>query len=161
AREAMRIAELGTDPWHPASLRASMSHLLLTQGRFGEAYRVAVAAAESIEPGAREELPRMSLYGALLLRGATAAARYGDATTAEPLLAEAGDIARHVGDRNVYSCAFGSDYVIMQTVDVRVVTEAYPLALASARNIPRDTPLPLACRLRHLQDRALAHTRLR
>lgn len=159
-REALRIAGSGTDPWRPAALRGTFSWVLLTQGRFAEAHRLAVSAAESIEPGDRVELPRMSLWGSLLLSGATAAGRDGEGATAAQLLGEAADIARHTGNRNDYEVAFGPDQVTMQTVDVHVVTEAYTSALTRARDMPSDTSLPLAAQARHLQDRALAHARL-
>jgi len=159
-REALRLAETGQDALRPAALRGSLSWLLLTQGRFSEAYRVAVATAESVSPGRDTELPRMSLWGSLVLSGATAAGRDGRAEEAEHLLGEAADVARHTGHRSDYECAFGPDQVTMQTVDVQVVTERYGPALKTARHMPRSTPLPLAAKARHLSDRALCHARL-
>jgi hypothetical protein len=57
-REAIGTAEAGTDPLLSAPLRATMSWLLLTQGRFAEAGKVAATAAASIKPGTETELPR-------------------------------------------------------------------------------------------------------
>jgi transcriptional regulator with XRE-family HTH domain len=159
-REGLQLAQVGSDPLQVAALRGSLAWLLLTQGRFLESHRLAVATAESIEPGKESETPRMSLWGSLVLSGATAAGRDGRGDVAGGLLAEATDIARHTGHRNDYETVFGPDQVIMQTVDVQVVTEQYGAALRTARNMPRDTSLPLAARARHLSDRALAQTRL-
>ena len=159
-REALRIAQTGSDPLRVAAMRGSLSWLLLTQGRFTEAHRLAVTTAATIEPDNRTELPRMSLWGSLVLSGATAAGRDGRGDIADGLLTEARDIARHTDYRNDYEVAFGPDQVTMQTVDVQVVTEQYGLALKTARLMSRGTPLPLAARARHLADRALAQTRM-
>lgn len=159
-REGLRLARTGSDPLQVAALRGSLAWLLLTQGRFAESHRLAVATAESIEPGKDSDIPRMSLWGSLVLSGATAAGRGRRGDAAAALLVEAADIARHTGHRNDYETVFGPDQVTMQTVDVQVVTEQYGAALKTARSMPRDTPLPLAARARHLSDRALAQTRL-
>jgi transcriptional regulator with XRE-family HTH domain len=156
-REGLRCA---THPLRVAALRGSVAWLLLTQGRFTESQRLAEATAASIAPGNQADLPQMSLHGSLLLSGATAAGRDRRADTANELLHEAEQVARHTGHRNDYECAFGPDQVTMQTVDVHVVTEQYSGALQTARKMPRDTPLPLAAKARHLSDRALAHVRL-
>lgn len=159
-REAHRLAQSGSDPLRVAALRGSLSWLLITQGRFTEAHRLAVTTAETIEPNGRTLLPAMSLYGSTVLLGATAAGRDGRADVADGLLTEAADIARQTDHRNDYEVAFGPDQVTMQTVDVQVVSEQYAPALKTARQLPRSTPLPLAARARHLSDRALAHCRL-
>ncbi len=63
-------------------------------------------------------------------------------------------------DRHDYETYFGPSQVVMQTVDVGVVTEDYAGALDAAKRMPRGTTLPLASRCRHLADQALAHARL-
>jgi hypothetical protein len=55
---------------------------------------------------------------------------------------------------------FGPSQVIMQTVDVGVVTENYPAALDAAARMPTNPGLPLAARCRHLTDRACVHANL-
>jgi transcriptional regulator with XRE-family HTH domain len=159
-REGLRLAQAGDEPLRVVALRGSVAWLLLTQGRFAESHRLALATARGIEPGSQTQAPRMSLWGSLLLSGATAAGRDGKAGTAEELLGEAANVARHTGHRNDFEVPFGPDQVTMQTVDVQVVTEAYSAALKTARGMPRDTPLPLAACARHLADRALAQARL-
>ncbi|MGH3587472.1 MAG: helix-turn-helix domain-containing protein, partial [Pseudonocardia sp.] len=76
------------------------------------------------------------------------------------LLDEAAEAATRTGHRNDYEVAFGPDQVLMQTVDVEIVTERYSQALDVARGMPAEMHLPLAARARHLADTAMAHTRL-
>jgi tetratricopeptide (TPR) repeat protein len=159
-REALRIANTGEDPLRVAALRGSLAWLLLTQGRFTESGKLAEHTAETVQPGALAALPRMSLWGSLLLSSATATGRGGTRDAAADYLTEAREVARHTGHRNDYEQAFGPDQVIMQTVDVQVVTEQYGEALSTARAMPRTTPLPVAAQARHLSDRALALARL-
>lgn len=159
-REALTLAQRGTDELRPFALRSSMAWLLLNQGRFVESHKVATAAAAGIAPTGDSSIPAWTLYGSLLLSGATAAARGQDRTTAGVLLDEAAETATRTGWRDDYQLAFGPEQVLMQTVDVDVVTEHYTKALDTADRMPADVRLPLAARARHLADTALAHTRL-
>jgi transcriptional regulator with XRE-family HTH domain len=157
-REAMRFADAGTNPLRLVALRNTLSWVLLKQGRYAESYELAVSTAADVTRGSREELPRMALWGALLVRAATAAGRVGDGAQAHHLLGEARDIAQHTGYRNDYECVFGPDLVTMRTVDVHVVTQNYTTALTTVRAMPRDSTLSLDYRARHLEDQAVAHT---
>jgi hypothetical protein len=65
------------------------------------------------------------------------------------LLDEAG-AAQRTGARSDYEPPFGSDQVLMQTVDVEIVTENDGAALTTGRQMPPDTDLPVAARARHL-----------
>jgi transcriptional regulator with XRE-family HTH domain len=159
-REALTLAAAGTDPHRTEALRCSLSWLLLTQGRFVESHRLATATAAGIGPKGDSPLPAWTLYGSLLLTGATAAGRAQDRPTAGVLLDEAREAAGRTGNRNDYESAFGPDQVLMQTVDVDIVTENYESALTIGQRMPRDAALPVAARARHLSDIALAHTRL-
>lgn len=159
-REALNLASAGTDPLRVSALRCSLSWLLLTQGRFTESHQLATATAAGIAPSEDSPLPTWSLYGSLLLTGATAAGRAGERPVAGVLLDEAREAASRTGARNDYESAFGPDQVLMQTVDVEIVTENYDAALVAGRRMPRDAALPVAARARHLSDIALAHTRL-
>jgi transcriptional regulator with XRE-family HTH domain len=159
-REALTLAADGSDPMRGAALRGSLSWVLLTQGRYTEAHRLATASAASLAPNGASELPAWSLYGSLLLGGATAAGRAGDRHLAGVLLDEARTAADRTGARNDYETAFGPDQVLMQSVDVEIVTENYGAALQAGRRMPPEASLPVAARARHLSDLALAHTRL-
>jgi transcriptional regulator with XRE-family HTH domain len=159
-RNALRLAGDGDDELLPAALRCSMAWLLLNQGRCVESHRVATATAAEIAPAGDSPLPAWSIYGSLLLNGANAAGRSGDRPLAGVLLGEASEAAGRTGSRNDYESAFGPDQVLMQTVDVEIVTENYDAAITTAQNMPANSALPAAARARHLSDVALAHTRL-
>lgn len=160
ARESLRWAAMAPDPLRDAAMRSTLVYVLIRQGRFLDAERVAVATAEALQPHGDASTPQLSVYGGLLLRGATAAARQGRAGAAAALLGEAGEVAGRTGvDRTDYEVVFGPSNWVMQSVDVAVVSEDYPSAVAVARRMPRDSVLPLAAWSRHLTD--VAHAQLR
>ena len=158
-REAMRWAEAGPDPLLPVALRHSMAWLLLNQGRYADAHRLASTATAGIQPGGGSPLPQWTLYGSGLITAATSAARHGNRDEGLSLLAEAEEVAAHTGARNDYETGFGPDQVLMQIVDVNVVTEHYGSALTAAQRMPRDTVLPPGTRARHLSDVAVSQVR--
>jgi transcriptional regulator with XRE-family HTH domain len=161
AREALRLAALAPDPLRAASAYYIFGHVLMRQGRFVDAERVSVAAAEAVQPPGQASTAQLSVYGGLLLRGATAAARQGRAGAATDLLDEATAVAQRTGvDRTDFEVIFGPSNVIMQTADCRVVAENYVGAAEVARRMPRDSALPLISRGRHLADVAHAELRL-
>lgn len=160
-RQALVAARSGQDQLLEAVLRGSVSWQLLVQGRFDEAARVALKSAATIEPTGGATPEHLSVYGSMLVSAATAAGRDGRAAEASDLLGEAGGVAaRNGGDRTDYESPFGPSQVVMQRVDVAVVTEEYGRAVEAAKAMPRDAALPLAARARHLTDvaLALAHT---
>ena len=128
-REALRLAEDGNDELLPAALRCSLAWVLLTQGRFTESHELATATAARVAPRDGSPLPAWALYGSLLLTGATSAGRAGNRPVAGVLLDEARGAAQRTGNRFDYERAFGPDQVVMQTVDVEIVTERYDAAL--------------------------------
>lgn len=159
ARKAIELAARLPDSLHAAAGRYTLGHVLIRQGRFLDAERVSVATAEDYQPRGDASTAQLSVYGGLLLRGATAAARQRHASVASDLLAEAAIAAERTRlDRMDYEVVFGPSNVIMQSVDVAVVTEDFVTAAAVARRMPRDSALPLASRSRHLAD--VAHTQV-
>ncbi|MGH3830255.1 MAG: helix-turn-helix domain-containing protein [Pseudonocardiaceae bacterium] len=161
AREALRLAASAPDPLRAASVYDIFGHVLMRQGRFIDAERVCVAAAETVQPTGQASSAQLSVYGGLLLRGATAAARQRRTGAATDLLADATEVAQRTGvDRTDCGVIFGPDCVIMQTADCRVVTEDYVAAVEVARRMPGDSALPLISRGRHLADVAHAELRL-
>lgn len=161
AREALRLAALASDPLRVAAVHCSLGHVLIRQGRFVDAERVCVATAEQVEPTGQASPARLSIYGGLLLRGATAAARQRRTGAATDLLAEATTAAQRTGvDRTDYDVVFGPGHVVMGAVDCSVVAEDYARAAKVARTMPRDSALPLSTRSRHLADVAHAELRL-
>jgi len=160
-RRAVDLADSGDDALLAATLKGSVSWQLVVGGRFGEAQRVAVRTAESIEPHRDVPVPHLSAYGSLLVTAATAAARDDRRAVAGDFLGAAAEVAHRVGsDRTDYETPFGPSQVSMQTVDVGVVTEDYTAALDAASRMPANPGLPLAARCRHLADRACAHVNL-
>ncbi|OLF04708.1 transcriptional regulator [Actinophytocola xinjiangensis] len=160
-RRAVELANTADDELLSAALRGSVSWQLLVQGRFDEAERVATRTAQSIEPTGDAGADHLSVFGSLIISAATANARGNNASRARDLLNESREVAARVGvDRNDYETPFGPSQVVMQTVDVGVVTEDYAAALRDAGAMPSEPGLPLAARARHMTDRAFAHTRL-
>lgn len=160
-RRAVELAGGAEDPLFAATLKGSVSWQLMVGGRFLEAERIAVRTAEDIEPRSNVAVPHLSAYGSLLVTAATAAARDNRRAAAGDFLGLAAEVAQRVGtDRTDYETPFGPSQVIMQTVDVGVVTEDYPAALAAASRMPTNPGLPLAASCRHLTDRACAHANL-
>ncbi|SHG99596.1 helix-turn-helix domain-containing protein [Streptoalloteichus hindustanus] len=160
-RHAMESARHGDDGFLAATIRGHLAGQLLSQGRYDHAYQVATRAARDIEPRGEATPAHLSAYGSLLLTAAVASGRDWRTARADDLLAEASAVAaRNGADRNDYETAFGPSQVVMQTVDVRVVTERYPDALAVARRMPADSALPLLARVRHMADCAHAYVRV-
>lgn len=160
SRESLRLSARGDDPLRDAAMRSTLTYVLIRQGRFIDAERVAVAAAENYQPQGDVGTEPLSVYGGLLLRGATAAAREGRSAAATALLDEAAAVSERTRvDRTDYEVVFGPSNVIMQSVDVAIVAEDYARAAEVARRMPRDAVLPLAARSRHLTD--VAHARVR
>lgn len=160
--QAIKAADHANDPFRKAALFGSFTWLVQKQGRTEEAHRIAVRAAERMEPRFSTAAPQeMSLWGSLVLTGATAAARDARAGVADDLLSVAQGAAARLGtDRNDYEVAFGPSQVTMQSVDVAVVTGQFGKALERAKKMPADAALPLAARARHMTDVAFAHTNL-
>jgi hypothetical protein len=62
-------------------------------------------------------------------------------------------------DRTDYDVIFGPSNLVMQSTDCSIVAEDYAAAAKTARQMPRDSALPLVSRSRHLAD--VAHAQLR
>jgi hypothetical protein len=104
--------------WRPQSIAASSSAAKLDRD-------VPTHDAESL-----------SVYGALLLRGAIAAAEHGDRHTAHELLAEAGDTATRLGeDRNLRWTAFGPTNAKLHQVNIAVTPGDAGTAIDVARTV--------------------------
>jgi hypothetical protein len=160
-REALRVAQEGDDELLHAAFRMSVSWQLLVQGRYEESERVAVVAANSVEPRGDASDSHISAYGLLVVTAATAAARAQKRDSARELLDSASEMARLLGyDRVDHQTTFGPAKVAMLGVDTHVVQDGFVEALTAAKALPRDGDLPMASRARHLADIALAHLRL-
>jgi transcriptional regulator with XRE-family HTH domain len=155
---ALRVVE---DPLLRAAVVGTRAWVLLNQARPGDAAITAIAEADLMEPRRKAQRAEISLWGSLLITGATAAARAGDNDEAQELLQVAHGAAVRLGeDRNDYQTAFGAGQVVMQRVDVAVVAGDYVRALDVASKMPQVTSLPLAARSRHKADLAHANANL-
>jgi transcriptional regulator with XRE-family HTH domain len=164
---ALAAADRAGDELRRASLAGWMSWLMLHQtGGADQAERLAVDTAERIEPKLGRARPEhISVWGSLLVSGAVAAARKEQPDTADDLLSLAEAAATRLDATGVtvrrdYETPFGLPQVIMQAVDVSVVTNRPGRALDIARRMPPEAPLPLAAKARHLADKAAAQTAL-
>jgi transcriptional regulator with XRE-family HTH domain len=161
AREAVCLATIAPDPLRQAAARCTLGSVLMAQGRYLDAERVAVATATDVEPTGQASPEKLSVFGGVLLLGATSAARQGRAGVAAQLLDEAAVTAERAGeDRTDYEVVFGPSNVVMQSTDCAVVAEDFVTAAQAARRMPRNSALPLAARSRHLADVAQAQLRL-
>jgi transcriptional regulator with XRE-family HTH domain len=164
---AGEAAEGTEDRLRQAAMRGWMSWLLLHQtGGLDQARRLAIAEADAVEPKLAKARPEeISVWGSLLVSAAVAAARENQPEEADDLLNLADAAAtrqRAAGQplRLDYQSPFGEPLVVMQTVDVAVVTARPGRALEVAKAMPPDAGLPLASQARHLADIAYAHTQL-
>ncbi|PRY14763.1 hypothetical protein CLV70_1684 [Pseudosporangium ferrugineum] len=128
-----------------ASSTRAVVHTLLTAGHAAAAVDVAVTAADRL--AARTDMrtdAALSLYGALLLRGAVAAARLGDISQAHRLLDDAEHAATRLGaDRNVCWTAFGPTNVAAHRVAIAVESGDAGTAVRLARTVDlRQMKLP-------------------
>ncbi|HEX5497138.1 MAG TPA: helix-turn-helix domain-containing protein [Mycobacteriales bacterium] len=159
---ALDASARGDDALRHASLLGSVAWLLTSQGRFAESVRVSLGAADRCEPRISQTSPaELSVWGNLVLTGATAAARDDNVDQANDLLSVATTAATRIGsDRNDYQTSFGPSQVVMQSVDAAVTTCRFTHALETAVRMPAESALPLAARARHLTDVAQAQIHL-
>lgn len=111
---------------------------LVRQGRLADAERVAVRAAERIQPTMLDRDPeRAGVFGNLLFNAATAALRAGNVDRADDLLAEAqAAAARSRGDTASEAAVFGPRVAALQRVDHTARADDPQRALQLATTIP-------------------------
>ncbi|WP_327189324.1 helix-turn-helix transcriptional regulator [Streptomyces xinghaiensis] len=134
----LEAAERASDPLMSGMGVSTLSWILLRQGRWEEAQRVAERKAEDLEPAFRKaNRAQLAVYGNLLLAAATPAARRGRRSEAEELLNVAESAAVRSRPVRLYGTAFSR-------VDVQ--TQQVNIALAGEDNQP-DKALALAERV--------------
>ncbi|MGW7070653.1 helix-turn-helix domain-containing protein [Streptomyces sp. NPDC054855] len=141
------------------SLFRSVTHCLLSTGRFETAVQLVSDAAGFLEAGLGEATPAyLSVYGTLFLTGSIAAARAEDRATTQVFLREAEAMASRLGsDGNHMWTAFGPTNVAIHKVatagelgDFQVAAELGPQVDTSG--------LPVERRVRHSLEVARALT---
>ncbi len=145
ADRSMTAAHASGSPLYIGSSARAVVHTFLASGHPGRAAQLAVTAAEQLERTAGSPtIDSLSLYGALLLRGAIAAARDEDRQLAHDLLTEAGTVGRHVGhDGNAHWTAFGPTNVELHRVAAAVHLGDAGAAISIAATVDL-TPIALA-----------------
>jgi transcriptional regulator with XRE-family HTH domain len=147
------------DPVVTGSLFRSVTHALLSTGRYLEAVRLTEDTAAYLQPSLSQPSPELlSVYGTLFLAGSMAAARAGEPGTTRAFLAEADDAARRLGaDANHLWTAFGPTNVAIHRVataaelgDVQVAIDLGPRVDTSG--------MPMERRIRHAIEVARAYS---
>ena len=131
ADRAMFAAEQSGDPLLAAASAWRLSYMITGRKHPQEALELAMAAAAALGRTTRAPSPeRLSVYGALHLAAATAAAASFDRATTESLLATARGIADRTGEANHMGTAFGPVNVAIHAIsaslklgDPRTATE--------------------------------------
>lgn len=138
----LEAAERASDPLMSGMGVSTLSWVLLRQGRWEQAQKVAERKADALEPSFRKATAhQLAVYGNLLIAAATPAARRDQHDEAAELLNIAETAATRSGPVRAYGSAFS-------VTDVR--TQAVNIALAGQDPRPGDA-LELAARV-HLED---------
>lgn len=139
AERALRAARVSDSPDLETAI--SIRYLVWTlvrQGRTDDAERVAVRAAEQIEPRMLDRDPkRAGAFGNLLFNAASAASRSGRAERANDLLTVAQAAAVRAGTDHASEAAiFGPRVAALQAVDAAVIAGDPETALRLAVHVP-------------------------
>ena len=154
ADRARSAAEYAADPLLVAVSAWRLSYMITGRKHPQEALGLAMTAAAALERAMRISSPeQLSVYGALHLAAATAAAACYDRTTAEAALAKARGIADRTGETNHMGTAFGPVNVAIHAIaaslklgDPRTATEtgeALDLAALPVGLVGRRTQVDL------------------
>lgn len=140
AHRALQIASHTSRPEldEAAALRY-LAWVLVRQGDYAEAERIAVHAAQRLDPSmlAVPDPDQVGVFGSLLFNAASAAARGGSGDRADDLLRVAAAAAVRDGtDRTGEAGVFGPRVAAMQAVDQAVRTGQPDRAVALATRIP-------------------------
>jgi len=138
---ALRAAAESDDPRLGVAISLRyLAWVLVRQGRFEEAERLAVAAAERIQPAMLDRDPkRAGVYGNLLFNAASAALFAGRAQYAEDLLHEAQAAAARAGAGYADEAAiFGPRVAAIQRIEHAAHAHDPEQVLRLAQTLPAD-----------------------
>jgi transcriptional regulator with XRE-family HTH domain len=162
ADRAMRSAEAADDPRRLAAAHWNMTQVLLADGEPEAAETVAAKAAEKLQPFLHDDAVQVTaLYGSLLLLGAIAAARKGDAWKARDRIRDVAPLAAHTGECNAYWTAFGPTNVAMFAVSVEVEAGEAVEGLRLAEHVNHDRSPSIERRVAFLLDQAKGYEQRR
>lgn len=147
------------DPVVTGSLFRSVSHALLSTGRFQDAIRLTNDAAGYLDQHLAKPSPELlSVYGTLLLGGSIAAARANDAGTTRTFLAAANEAAIRLGhDANHLWTAFGPTNVAIHRVATSAELGDFQVAVDLGPRVD-TTGLPMERRVRHALEVSRAYS---
>jgi hypothetical protein len=141
ADRSMRAAETSGDSVTIGASARIITHTLMDGRHLAAAVDTASSQAQRLDHGMPAPTPdSLSVYGALLLRGAVAAARDDKRDTAHQLLAEADEAGRRLGlDGNLRWTAFGPTNAKLHRVSIAVMLGDAGTAVDVARKIDLST----------------------
>jgi transcriptional regulator with XRE-family HTH domain len=162
ADRAIRCAEAADDPIRLAAAHWNMSQVLLADGEPDAAEAVAMKAAERLQPfmpsGSRDIIV---MYGSVVLLGAVAAARRGDAWTARERIRKVAPLANRTGERNTQWTAFGPTNVAMYAVSIEFEAGEAVEGLRLAERIDHNCSPSIERRVAFLVDQAKGYEQRR
>jgi hypothetical protein len=122
ADRSMDAARKSEDPVVVAASARIVTHTLMASGQMEAAHRYASSRADDLSGDLLGTDPDgLSVYGALLLRGAVAAGNAEDSSTARMLLDEADEAGRRLGGQsNHHWTAFGPANVLAHRMAVEI-----------------------------------------
>jgi hypothetical protein len=137
ADRSMQAARASQDPITIGSSARALTHAMTNGGHHQAAAKTASTFATSLDRDVTQHDPEsLSVYGALLLRGAVAAAQRDDRRTAHELLTEAEDAGHRLGsDLNLRWTAFGPTNAQLHRINIAVTLGDAGTALDLARSI--------------------------
>jgi transcriptional regulator with XRE-family HTH domain len=140
AERAIMAGRDGDDEWRLATLYGTYSWVLLHQGRLDEAERLAVHAADGIEPRmSQASAQQVTAWGGLVLHAAVACGARADRDRAEEhLRVAAAGAARVESDRHDYWVSFGPSHVAVQRTHIMTALGRPDAALKAAKVVGRD-----------------------
>ncbi|MDI6098182.1 helix-turn-helix transcriptional regulator [Actinoplanes sp. NEAU-A12] len=157
AERGFAAAQRSDDPVVIGSLFRSVTHTLLSTGRYSEATQLTTDAAAYLQPGLADAGPEyLSVYGTLLLAGSVAAARAEDRSSAQTFLNEADEMARRLGrDSNHLWTAFGPTNVSIHRVTAAMDLGDIEFAIDLGPRVDTSA-LPVERQVRHALEIARA-----
>jgi hypothetical protein len=137
ADRSMRAAELSEKPLALGASARILVHTMMDGGHLRRATQLAIDLAARLDPAVGNASPAaVSVYGALLLRGAVAAAHDEDRAATLALADEAEQAARRLGaDGNHYWTAFGPTNVLLHRVGFAATLGDAGTAIDYARRV--------------------------
>lgn len=138
AERSTRAAAASEEPVAAATSARIMTHALMSNGHDKQAVTLAGNAAGVLDRNTRlASTDAVAVYGALVLRGAVAAARSDDRDTAQAMLDEASRAAARLGyDGNDRWTGFGATNVLLHRVNVALTLGDAGTAIGIARTVP-------------------------